>query len=86
LAAALSILKEADRALVGSEQLIARFAVHVAITATQVVVSPNRFVARGNFLDYSASVFSNVCSKLPHGLLEAVPVFIASIPARISPV
>ena len=64
---------EPDSVLVGSEQLAARFADHVAITATQALVSPNWFKCRGSFLDYSASVFSNVGSKLPHGMLEAVP-------------
>ena len=64
---------EPDSVLVGSEQLAARFADHVAITATQALVSPNWFKCRGSSLDYSASVFSNVGSKLPHGMLEAVP-------------
>jgi hypothetical protein len=64
----LSGLAEFDDVLVEGQQLIARLAVHVAITPTQAVVSASRFVARGCFLDYAASVFSKVCSKFLPGI------------------
>jgi hypothetical protein len=64
-----SLPEEPDLTLAGSDRLVAGFAGHVAITATQAVVSPNRFVARRRFQDYSAAVFSDVCSKPPPGML-----------------
>jgi len=35
--------------------------------------SPDRFAAWENILAYSTSMFSNVCSKFPHGILKPVP-------------
>src|SRR6516162_9170276 len=43
---------EFEGVLVEGQQIFAHFAVHVALTATKAIVSPNRFVARGCFLDY----------------------------------
>jgi hypothetical protein len=55
--------------LVKGEQLVALLAVHGLIKITPSSCFTKSVVARGSFLDYSASVFSKVCSELTLGML-----------------